>query len=224
MADGGIAFVPVERLCQSAERFRCLPLGAVLTAGACVQRQCLARAERGAGRLRQVAEASRGDVALEFVACRRCATGEQVAQAIGATLPRVAPLALKVGDPEYLCRKPKPRKQWARCKSEGCSGHAEPVYATTNPLDVGLCLVCRKTAQSYRHDAYAKDRWRERQRLREADPAVPRCARDGCKHPRARCYGRTDPATADWCSPCRAAEKRRLERQSSRDQLGGRNG
>lgn len=69
--------VPVERLTQRTDRFRCVPYRAVLTAGTCADRQAARTLNRGTGSTRP-----------EFDSCRGCTLGAELV----ARLARVGAL------------------------------------------------------------------------------------------------------------------------------------
>ena len=69
--------VPVERLTQRTDRFRCAPYRAILTAGTCADRQAARTLNRGTGSTRP-----------EFDSCRGCTLGAELV----ARLARVGAL------------------------------------------------------------------------------------------------------------------------------------
>ena len=76
--------VPVEALTERGQRFRCVPLRATMQAGACVDRQAVARGQDARG-LRRAARGrvdDRGRACDAAVSCGSCKLGEQVAAAV----------------------------------------------------------------------------------------------------------------------------------------------
>lgn len=76
-----IAVVPVERLTRRGECFACAPLSARVTAGVCIDRQKARHSAYWNAAIRARESTPR------FDACRGCALGARVADALGVNVP-----------------------------------------------------------------------------------------------------------------------------------------
>jgi hypothetical protein len=167
--------VPIIALTEPSQRFRCAPLRAVLTAGACVGRQ---DAVLAAGRNRD------GTVAkANFPQCRECPDGKRVRAGVGDVPPGWRPSApplppappRRAGRPTYLppppdrasretaaarlnalfAERPKPVAPAAptppaTCARPNCARPVARVRKNTRPEERSWCRYHRHVAQKNR--------------------------------------------------------------------------